>query len=383
MIVILTIHGIGFQNSPSALDADDGYADALHAGLCQTGQLAGGVLGDDPNRLAARGRGPVYVSSSFPPDTNNSEDGLKRLGTWAGNTVDPTGMPLAPDGARFAHVALVYSHLEETQGDLVATAAMGVLGAPSLTHYATIGGIARLAFEDLRVLHAQPGPPTPSQRLRANAAQHHGFFSTVLHTQAQDDSGPLSTLRQVQDDVAAYVVRNEHRERVRGFIRDAAYRILARPDVDGLIVNGHSNGTVMGFDLIAAMSPPTAERVRLLVTAGCPLRKYVDFMDWGIDARSFFFMPKGRWTNFYDEADPVADPLQPPVTWKRGQDPPPGGGDGLFTVYDPLSGASASVAVADVVVDNVAAHSGGGLPAHNYWDNESFCKQLAALIAAS
>jgi len=30
-----------------------------------------------------------------------------------------------------------------------------------------------------------------------------------------------------------------------------------------------------------------------------------------------------------------------------------------------------------------AAHSGGGLPAHNYWDNENFCKQAAVLIAAS
>jgi hypothetical protein len=326
----------------------------------------------------------VYVASSFPPETNNSEDGLRRLGTWVGNQVDPTGMPLAPDNARFAHVALVYSHLEEAHGDAVATVGLGVLGAPSLTHYATIGGIARLAFEDLRVIAAAPGQPTPSQRLRPNAPQHRGFFSKLIHGRNPPGmSGPLATLRQVEDDVAAYVVRNEHRERVRAFIRDAVSRILARPGVDGVIVNSHSNGTVMGFDLIAAMSPPSAKRVRLLITAGCPLRKYVDFMDWGIEAHSFFFMPTRRWTNFYDPADPVADPLQPPVTWKRGQSAPAGGGSGLFVVYDPQSGASSNVEVADEVVDNVAAHSGGGLPAHNYWDNPDFCKRAAALIAAS
>ncbi len=222
MIVIVTIHGIGFQNAPSTLDADDGYADPLHAGLSRVSQLAGGALGDDPNRLAAGGRGPVYVASSFPPETNNSEDGLRRLGTWVGNQVDPTGMPLAPDNARFAHVALVYSHLEEAHGDAVATVGLGVLGAPSLTHYATIGGIARLAFEDLRVIAAAPGQPTPSQRLRPNAPQHRGFFSKLIHGRNPPGmSGPLATLRQVEDDVAAYVVRNEHRERVRAFIRDA------------------------------------------------------------------------------------------------------------------------------------------------------------------
>jgi hypothetical protein len=170
---------------------------------------------------------------------------------------------------------------------------------------------------------------------------------------------------------------------VRAFIRDAMYRILAREDVDGVIINGHSNGTVMGFDLIAAMSPSVAQRVRRLITSGCPLRKYVDFIDWGIDARSFFYLTRDRWTNFYDKVDPVADPLQPPVTWKRGQGLPPGGGPGLFVVNDPQGRANASVPVVDEVVDNVAAGSGGGLPAHNYFDNPDFCKKTATLIAAS
>jgi hypothetical protein len=382
LIVIVTIHGIGFQNAPSEPNTDDGYADALHIGLCKTRQLSGGVLGGDPNRIDAGGRGPVYVMSSYPPDTNNNEDGLRRLGRWHGNAVDPAGQPLAAQGARFAHVALVYSHLEETHGDLIATAGLGVLGAPSLTHYATIGGIARLAFEDLRAIRTKPGPPTPSQRVRADAAQRRGLMSKVLHRTDKPDAGPLGTLRQVEDDVAAYVVRNEHRERVRAFVRDATYRLLARPDVDGVIINGHSNGTVMGFDLIAAMSPPAAQKVRLLITSGCPLRKYVDLMDWGIDARSFFYTP-GRWTNFYDDVDPVADPLQPPVTWKRGQNQPPGGGPGLFVVYDPQNGSSSPVSVKDEVVDNLAAGAGGGLPAHNYFDNEDFREKAAALIAAS
>ncbi|HEX6538728.1 MAG TPA: hypothetical protein VF155_06085 [Candidatus Dormibacteraeota bacterium] len=388
MIVVVTIHGIGFQNHPSGLQASDGYADNLHAGLCATPQLTGGVLGDDPNRLAAGGHGPVYVASAYPYNSNSTEAGLKRLGTWAGRDVDPTGMPLAPDGARFAHVALVYSQLEETHGDAVAALDVGLMGAPALTHYATIGGIARMAFEDLRAINLHPGASTPSQQVRAQAHQHRGFFSRLLHRAQPADGqqpagGPLGALRTIEDDVAAYVVRNELRERVRAFIRDAVSRILARPGIDGVIVNGHSNGTVMGFDLISALSPPSAAHVRLLITSGCPLRKYVDFMDWGIDAHSFFFMPQQHWTNFYDKVDPVADPLQPPVTWKRGQALPDGGGPGLFVVYDPNSGAESHVAVRDVVVDNIAAGVGGGLPAHNYWDNADFCRQAAALIASA
>lgn len=392
MIVIVTIHGIGFQNTPSSLTATDGYADALHAGLCKQDGLKDGVLGDDPNRVAAGGSGPVYVSSSFPPDTHNTEDGLKRLGVWKGNSIDAGDTKLAPDGAKYAHVALVYSHLEETQGDAIAMMGLGLLGAPSVSHYATVGGLMRMAFEDVRAMKAKPAAgdaPSPGLQVRPQPAQHRGLVSRMLHAFHQQKQpagggggGPLETLRQVQDDVAAYVVRNEHRERVRAFIRDAVSRILGRPEVEGVIINSHSNGTVMGFDLIAALSPPSAARVRRLITAGCPLRKYVDCMDWGIDARNVSYMPAGRWTNFYDVDDPVADPLQPDVSWKRGQDMPAGGGPGLFVTYDPQTGAKSDVAVADVVIKNVGV-SPGDLPAHNYWDNPSFWAQAAELITTS
>ena len=388
MIVLVTIHGIGFQSAPTALNADDGYADPLHKNLCAQPPLGDGVLGDDPNRLQAGGDGPVYVQSCVPLDKHDPQEeqkysyegGLGRLGTWSGSALDPSDQPLAPEGARLAHVALVYSNLEGVAGDLDATLALGVLGAPTLTHFATVGGIVKLAFQDIRVLAMRHGEPAPSLRVRPEAQHHRGAISTIIHHGAPA-TGPLATLYEIQDDVAAYVVRNELRERVRGFIRDAVGRLLARPDVEGVIINGHSNGTVMGFDLITAMSPPSALRVLAFITAGCPLRKYVDFMDWGVDGYSLALLRPGGWTNFYDQVDPVADPLQPLADWKRGDDLPPGGGPGMFVTFDPTSGAPSQIAVKDEIVDNVAAQVGGGLPAHNYWDNLVFCAKLAEVIA--
>ena len=378
MIVLVTIHGIGFQQRPSAPNTQDGYADSFHAALGR--QLPTGMLGEDPNRPS----GPVYVESSWPPGTDKTEPGLARLGTWTGNTVDVTNASLVRGEASVAHVALVYSRLEEQSEDTIALLGLGLLGGSGISHYATVGSIIRMAFRDVRAMHVQPGASTASLTPRESASDHRGFLSRLFHHPSPASSSPAanaeptSTFRQVQDDIAAYVVRNEHRERVRAFVRDAVSRIMARPDVTGVIVNGHSNGCVMAFDFLAAMSPPQAPRVRAVITSGCPLRKYVDFMDWGTDARSLGLVQANRWTNFYDEADPVADPMQPPATWKRDDTD---GGPGLFVRYDPVSGQQSNVAVKDIKVDNVGAHVGGGLPAHNYWDNVGgFVTPVAGIV---
>lgn len=378
MIVLVTIHGIGFQQAPTGKgEQQDGYADALHGALKQ--QLPPGMLGDDPNR--ANG-GAVYVESSWPVASNQTEPGLGRLGMWKGSSVDITGQPLVGDQAKVAHVALVYSRLQEQSADTVALLDLGLLGAPSVTHYATVGNIIRMAFRDIRAMHVQPGAPTPSLSPRETKPEHRSLLSRVFHHPAPGGAPPTeptSTFRQVQDDIAAYVVRNEHRERVRAFVRDAVSRIMARPDVDAVVLNGHSNGCVMTFDFLAAISPPQAPKVRAVVTSGCPLRKYVDFMDWGTDARSFGLVRANSWTNFYDEVDPVADPMQPPVTWKRTESDP--GGSGLFVHYDSATGTPEDLGVVDIKVDNIGAGAGGGLPAHNYWDNiREFVPKLAEIV---
>ena len=138
MIVLLTIHGIGFQRAPSGLAATDGYADPLHEHLRAH---LGDALGDDPNRVAEQGRGPVYTESSYPAHSNQTESGIGRLGSWTtSGSVDREGMDLAPKGAEIAHVALVYSGLEEQQGDVTALLGLNSLSAP-VTDYATVGGL--------------------------------------------------------------------------------------------------------------------------------------------------------------------------------------------------------------------------------------------------
>jgi len=90
-LCVLTVHGIGFQQPPT--DSAAGYADVLHENLSDGLQVLGGSLGNDPQRKPGP-FGPVYVMSA-KPGTRDHEWGLKRLGTWSGDSVDITGMPLA------------------------------------------------------------------------------------------------------------------------------------------------------------------------------------------------------------------------------------------------------------------------------------------------
>jgi hypothetical protein len=390
MLVVITIHGIGFQQAPSSLAASDGYADALHEGLRRH---LGELLGDDPTRLAAGGRGPVYAQSNYPPLTHATEPGLRRLGSWTPTgAVDVAGVPLAEPGKQVAHVALVYSGLESKQSDLAALHDLAVIAEPDLGSYATLGGLGHMLVADLEALRqhpAVPGPPTVSLRPRTGIVPHRGVVDRLLHREGTAPPAPAaadatgggagSVLRTVEDDVAAYVTSNEHRERVRMFLRDAVSRIAGRPDVDGVVMNGHSNGTVMVFDLISTISPPTAPAVRALITSGSPLRKYSDVLEWGDDAGNVRLI-SGGWTNLWDPLDPVADPLGPPSTWKRGEPIPAGGGPGMFVVHDPETGVETAMPVTDIQVDNVHDSTGGGLRAHNYWDNDAFCAAAAAVI---
>ncbi len=387
---LLTIHGIGFQQPPAG-DVP-GYADDLHERLRGT---AGRGLGDDPNR----DRGPVYVQSTWPPESHAVEPGLERLGRlltdggrWRTDaSADWQRLSEADRGV--AHVALVYSHLEEEGPDPAALIDVAALGLSSITHYATISGLVRTAVRDVGAVFghhtAGDAPPTmrPSLRVRTDVhpVQHHLLPGLLRRTPPADGpprpTGLLGVLRQVEDDVAAYVARNELRERVRAFVREALTRLLLRADVDRVVVNGHSNGTVIAFDVLAQLPPPLVDRTAALVTAGSPLRKYVDLLGWGTDGANLRTM-RGPWINFYDDRDPVADPLAPPVTWRLGE-PLPAGAPGLFFSYDPDTGERRPIPVRDVRVDNVAnVAGGGGLPAHDYWDNDEFCGPLADLLTS-
>jgi hypothetical protein len=380
-LVILTIHGIGFQQPPT--DSTAGYADMLHDNLRQR-QALGDLLGNDPQRRPGP-RGPVYVRSANPDAPRNTEWGLSRLGKWcADGSIDDTGTPLTDGDEPFAHVALVYTPLEDVApppGAGVGTLAEAAL---ELGHYASVAGAVRLVVGDAwAALHehaaAQPAEAAArSLRPRDDvltAGRHR--LARLLHRQPAS-FGPLGTIRTLEDDVVAYVCRNDLRERIRDFIEEALRRLLARPDVSGVVVNAHSQGTVAGFDVLRQFHTGTPSRVRAFVTAGSPLRKYADLFSWGHDMGE---LQSVTWLNFWDENDPVADPLDPPASWRPG-DPPARdpGGLGLFWAVD-AGGNQFAVTVDDTPADNLKNSSGGSLQAHNYWDNHTdVIEKLATLL---
>src|SRR5438094_4256940 len=111
---LVTIHGIGFQEPPR--EGVPGYADGLHRRL---GAALPDLLSDDPKRQPEQAGDsvPIYVRSRWPVENGSRDEGLARLGRWpsdpASEHVDVSGAPLVTEGRSIAHVALVYSHLED------------------------------------------------------------------------------------------------------------------------------------------------------------------------------------------------------------------------------------------------------------------------------
>ena len=390
-ICLVTIHGIGFEQPPlkGADGGPDtpGYADGLHEHLSE--YLNATKLSDDPHREREQDgeNGPIYVQSVWPPDSHCLEDGLKRLGTWDEEhlrTIDGASAPLSKGGARLAHIALVYSQAEDHGAQLGAAAIAGLMALPMLGHYATTLGLVRMLFSDIQPLlphHAatQKKPTNLCPRHDSGYKRHRTPHAHNQQQQQQQQQNPSfqDVVRQLEDDVAGYVCHNEMRERVRGFVLDALLRLACRDDVDGIVINSHSNGTVVAIDVLRMLPPFAAKKILALITAGSPLRKYIDCFTWGEHLAT---IPRiGRWKNFYDERDPVGDPLTPPSTWRRGT--PIKAQTGLFKALDPTTGQISDLDIEDIPIDNVTNSLGGGLQAHNYWDNhEEFVQPLAIFL---
>lgn len=381
---LVTIHGIGFQQPPDPDKKLPGYADELHRRLHVP---LGERLGDDPERTAAGESGPVYVASEVD---GSRDQGLARL--------DPA-KPLAPDG-KIAHVALVYSPSEPLRPRLGSVADTLIRTLVEHGRYVSAIGAIKIAIEDgWAALHERKdgnGTSSLAPRTDLQSPPHHGRLAALLHgghAQPPSEPGLLGTFRALEDDMATYVVRNDLRERVRGFVQDALLALAAREDVSALVVNTHSQGTMIGWDVLCRIpisswrdpADPQRSVLRELVTAGSPIRKYVDMFAWGAQVGQMRDALAGglRWSNFWDARDPVADPLDPAQAWRPGEptDEAPRRDIGLLRQTDPQTGKESHVDVIDVRVDNIEHSSGGGLQAHDYWNNDAeFVAPLAGIL---
>jgi hypothetical protein len=399
---IVTIHGTGFQQAPS--EGIAGYADDLHTHLCrELNKDDVELLSDDPDHRPHQmvGSVPIYVESVWPPGSFCREDGLKRLGSWVadprtGLTVsherrDDPKQELVKGKARIAHIALVYSRLEGEGPRLGASLITATRAIANLRRYSRAGTLVKTLYLDLiqpslKLLWARVrGRPlydssaaVPSLRVREDDQKH----ATGKGSAPRHPSGFLAILRQLENDVAAYIGDNGSRQRVRSFVLDALLRLALRDDVSAIILNTHSNGTLIGLDVLQELPPPAAKKIRAIITAGSPIRKYVDLFAWG---EYLALEPEltpwvEQWWNFYDERDIVANRLLPWAGWKEETEPPPEQLIGLYQAANP-GGEIIPILIKDKLVNNVKNSPGGGIPAHNYWDNtQEFIPQVAELV---
>ncbi len=395
---LVTLHGIGFEQPPAMddngveLGTNTGYADTLHKNLLCTS--LGPMLSDDPNRKREKvgDNGAIYVQSLWNEHGKkpaSHEDGLKRLGIWSDDKtyiIQNDTSRLISDGdyasgKHVSHIALVYSNLEATGpavGAALITLAMSVFSA---ARYASFLGLARLFVTDIKAAtfrkQSTPCKHPVSSLPRKDMTIKHKRIEKPKDTSSSP--GVLRTFRSLENDVACYICHNEERERVRSFVREALIRLAARHDVDQIILNTHSNGTVIAFDVLGSLPKEAVDKIKVFVTAGSPLRKYVNLFHWGTEFRCHYeFKP---WYNFWDELDPVADPLEPPCTWRVRDKILSPYSDKLFRRIDPSNEESCWMPVEDRQVRNVEHSPDGGLKAHNYWDNkEQFARALADIV---
>lgn len=365
---LVTLHGIGFQQPPVHWKANSGYADLLHTYLKA---YLPDQLSDDPERARTEPgeNGVIYVQSTWRNHHEESRElGLSRL--------DET-RPLVAEDETVSHLALIYSNLEEPPKRHVPQALFTLgMACSSLLRYGTIPGLTRMLLADIGAMARssvtlQIGPV--SSYRRTDWEQRFPRYVKLFR----------STLLALEDDVACYVCDNNERERVRSFVAEALQRLLARSDVGKIIFNTHSNGTVIGLDVLRHLSAEDRERIACFVTAGSPLRKYVRFFSWGHQIIQTADIVES-WYNFLDRRDPVADPLWPPVSWRVGQEYPspecPLAKQTLFSRIDPVSGQRIRIGIEDCTVNNVKESPGRGLRAHDYWDNRKFVQRLSFLI---
>jgi hypothetical protein len=386
ILCLVTIHGIGFQQPPQPDLGIPGYADGLHQHLSK--YLDATLLSDDPQRTRSqRGEnGPIYIESCWPPGTGSREQGLARLGSWIEPDmlhVDTSSAPLVAVDARIAHIALVYSHAEgykSRPGAALIAGAMSIFSAPHYVHIRDL--LHMLLTNSLAIIeHGSSESTLPSTNLHIRRDMEYEQSPSIADYERASPGGLLTIIRHLENDVAAYISHNDLREHVRSFVYKALLRLAARDDVEGIVINAHSNGTVIALDVMRQLPPFAAAKIQAFVTAGSPLRKYVALFRWGQQIEMSH--PLKLWLNFWDEHDPVADPLEPPISWRRGDDIPSACDPKLFLFVDPNTGDISNINIKDIKVDNLTYSRQVGFQAHNYWDNEEeFVKPLAKLLAS-
>jgi hypothetical protein len=186
--------------------------------------------------------------------------------------------------------------------------------------------------------------------------------------------------KQLENDVAAYVYQEELRQRIRSFVREALLRLAFRGDVSAIVLNTHSNGTLIALDVVQELPPVAGQKIRAIITAGSPIRKYVDLFKWG---KHLAVEPTvvENWVNFYDKKDIVADRLHPHASWLQGTKVRRKDLTGIYHTFDPSSGDTAPIHIHDKQVHNIPNSPVGGLQAHNYWDNTiDFIPKVANIV---
>ncbi|GCE46627.1 hypothetical protein KTH_14960 [Thermosporothrix hazakensis] len=382
LLCLVSLHGVGFEQTPG--EQIPGYADYLHRHLSKF--LDSSVLSNDPFRLRSEHgeNGPIYVHSCWPAYSKQRELGLARLGSWRDidgrRKIDISGAPLTQGRERISHVALIYADQEEQKTTLSMMFLMMLLSQCRVHRYSSIFGLFGLLRQFIGGVLDQPigevRHPAASLSVRKDSARIQEWWQW-LPGHLYRRRGTFAIAMQLLSDMAGYLLHNEQREQLRNFVMDALLRLAARDDVEGIILNAHSTGTLIAYDVFRQLPTPARRKIKAIITAGSPLRKYVTLFGWGRKIESEIALPP--WYNFWDKRDPMADPLSAPLNWKRGR--PIRTSESLFQRINPIKGSTTEVAVIDKEVDNIRNSYGRGLQPHNYWDNQTeFVQALVHIL---
>ena len=193
----------------------------------------------------------LSMSRVWPPGSSSTEPALARLGAWGNEDAKIIDMSSSTSCRRkgsyrpYCSCLLTFRRIYPQAGPLLQTTASAILSLATMlmfwASHACRSPISRLRLEtNLQ----QEGDAGNSKLACSHRFYYHSRYECSSYRASRYHSTVVKTMS------PSDVCHNDRRERVRNFVWEAISRLAYREDVAGIVINAHSNGTVISFDLL-------------------------------------------------------------------------------------------------------------------------------------